>query len=372
NPKISYTREFLLSFADLESCQIQPSGLDPQILRNPPLGHVVEGVNASSFSARGLIHRDKDGDRNVEVCEWRRPPGNLGGLLSQSTKRSEHGGSSFTNNFTSRSGPSRVETNHPRSIHDRSGWQGPAPGVGQGRWEHRQGSNDRERDHSHYDWDALEQDSGRQFHGSEHHTWQGGTPPEHDGLLGSGADLRSSRSSAGPMLLNARGHDRHHASGQPHHASDTYQPVRSSKSGTQSRTEIRDIYNDETFGSDDISNNERTEEERRRRDSFELMRKEQQKLLQEKQKLNLQKQGAHLGWELTVSSDKKKDEKCLVEDCQKSEDKPARLPLPDYSVSSSSIKTAMPGVTTPASRPSVPPGLTGEVFLEGSMTLWKT
>lgn len=363
--KFSYTRNFLLSFAELESCKIQPDGLDPQILRNPPPGLVVEGVNASSsFSTRGLIRRDKDEDRNVEVPEWRRTPANPGGLLPQGAKRTEHVGSSFNNNFTSRSGPSRVEASHPRSNYDRAGWQGLGPGGGPGRWEHRLISSDRERDRTRHDRVALEQDPGRPSHASNHLTWQGGTPPEHDGLLGSGSDLRSSRSSGGPILSNARGQDRHNASGRPNQASDTYQSLRSAKTGTLSRTEIRDIYNDETFGSEDFSNNERIEEERRRRDSFELMRKEQHKLLQEKQKQNLLKPGQQLGWELTVSKDQKKDENCLVEDGEKLEDQPAVIPLPDHSISSSSIKTSLSG----ASRPLVPPGFT-KVLLEKKTSL---
>jgi hypothetical protein len=58
NAKHSYTRDFLLSFAKLDNCNNQPSGIDSQILTN----HVVEGVNKTpSSSTRGLIRRDSDG-----------------------------------------------------------------------------------------------------------------------------------------------------------------------------------------------------------------------------------------------------------------------------------------------------------------------
>ncbi|KAK8267646.1 hypothetical protein V6Z12_D11G012600 [Gossypium hirsutum] len=51
-----------------------------------------------------------------------------------------------------------------------------------------------------------------------------------------------------------------------------------------SERESKDHYNDETFGSPDNLSQDRAEEEKIRRDSFELMRKEQEMVTQEKQK----------------------------------------------------------------------------------------
>lgn len=50
-----------------------------------------------------------------------------------------------------------MEASHPRSNYDRASWQGLGPGGGQGRWEHRLTSNDRERDRTRHDRVALEQ-----------------------------------------------------------------------------------------------------------------------------------------------------------------------------------------------------------------------
>jgi len=364
NAKHSYTRDFLLSFAELDNCNNQPSGLDPQILRN----HVVEGVNtAPSSSTRGLIRRDSDGSGEAlqNIPEWRRAPGNPGGvMLTQGSKRSDQGGTSFTDNFSSRTGPNWGENSHSWSNYDRSGRQGSG---NQGRWEHRPGGNDKERDRPRHDRDVLEQDSGRRLHGSDHLT-RHGMPSEHDGLLGSGAGPRSSRSSGGSIIPNTRGHDRHH-SGRTNQANDAYQPLRSSKVGTHSRSEMTDFYNDETFGTDEISNQEKIEQERRRRDSFELLRKEQQKVLQEKQKLNAQKQVEHHACQSGNTSNMKYDEQFLLEDVEKLEDHSAILPLPDESRSSASAKTTLPVVSMPtAPRPLVPPGFS-KILLEKSISV---
>lgn len=363
NAKRSYTREFLLSFAELDSCNNQPSGLDPQILRN----HFVEVVNtAASSSTRGLIRRDSDGNGEAlqNIPEWRRAPGNPGGVMpSQGSKRSDQGGTSFTDNYSSRTGPNWGE-NNSWSNYDRSGRQGSGS---QGRWEHRSGSNDKERDRPRHDRDTLEQESGRRLHGSDRIT-RHGMPSEHDGLLGSGAGPRSSRSTGGSIIPNNRGHDRHH-SGRTNHANDAYQSLQSSKVGSHSRSEITDFYNDETFGTDEISNQEKIEQERRRRDSFELLRKEQQKVLQEKQKLHAQKQVEHHASQSGNTSNMKYDEQFLLDDGEKFEDHSAILPLPDQSRSAASAKTTLPVVSMPAApRPLVPPGFS-KILLEKSVTV---
>ncbi|XP_010556572.1 PREDICTED: uncharacterized protein LOC104825859 isoform X2 [Tarenaya hassleriana] len=56
-----------------------------------------------------------------------------------------------------------------------------------------------------------------------------------------------------------------------------------------SRRDTKDSFNDETFGSSDSTNEDRAEEERNRRASFELLRKEQHKEFQERQKLDPEK-----------------------------------------------------------------------------------
>jgi len=81
-------------------------------------------------------------------------------------------------------------------------------------------------------------------------------PSEHDGLLGSGAGPRSSRSLGGYIIPNTRGHDQHH-SGRINQSNDAYQPFRSSKVGTHSRSKMTDFYHDETFGTDELSNQEK-------------------------------------------------------------------------------------------------------------------
>ncbi|KAK6141042.1 hypothetical protein DH2020_025223 [Rehmannia glutinosa] len=71
-------------------------------------------------------------------------------------------------------------------------------------------------------------------------------------------------------------------------SNEVYHPPRPYKAVPYSRRDT-DAFNDETFGSMECTNEDRAEEERKRRASFELMRKEQQKALQEKQTSNLEK-----------------------------------------------------------------------------------
>ena len=79
-------------------------------------------------------------------------------------------------------------------------------------------------------WDA---DSGKMFHGGDPLT-RHGISSKHDGLLGSGAGPRSSKSSGGSIIPNTLGDYRHH-SGRTNHSNDTYQPLRSSKVCTLSQ-----------------------------------------------------------------------------------------------------------------------------------------
>ncbi|KAE8784061.1 hypothetical protein D1007_42424 [Hordeum vulgare] len=142
-------------------------------------------------------------------------------------------------------------------------------GSSGGRWDTRStGSSDREGDLP--DRESLTQD---RHNGTQNkRTWQ---KVEHDGLLGSGGFPRPS-GYAGPLAAKDRGN-----APQPNRTAERYQPPRPYKAGPLSRKDV-DSMNDETFGSFECSNDDRAEEEKKRRASFELMRKEQHKSLQEK------------------------------------------------------------------------------------------
>eukprot|EP00252_Welwitschia_mirabilis_P019135 TRINITY_DN4350_c0_g1_i1.p1 TRINITY_DN4350_c0_g1~~TRINITY_DN4350_c0_g1_i1.p1 ORF type:complete len:1141 (-),score=320.23 TRINITY_DN4350_c0_g1_i1:127-3549(-) len=313
-----YTKEFLLSIAELDGCNKQPSGIDPQLLRSI----ANEGVDAPSSSARGLLYRERDrdagGSQPPDVPEWRRTPAN------------------------------RYENGHSRGTYDRSTWQSTGS---QGRWDYRAGGNDRERDCIHHERDGTEQDSGRHIHANGNHSHQG-SPSEHDGILGSGAGSRSLRCSGTSGIPNTRGNDRH-GSVRINQANEGYRFHRQSKLSVYARSETRDKYNDETFGSEDTSNEERIEIERRRRDSFEMMRKEQQRSLSEKQKGNAQKQSQQY---LMQPSKKSSDDAFVEAKNDKLEENSALLPLPDRG-RNSFPKVSMSGASTSATlRPLVPPG----------------
>eukprot|EP00252_Welwitschia_mirabilis_P009306 TRINITY_DN2179_c0_g1_i1.p1 TRINITY_DN2179_c0_g1~~TRINITY_DN2179_c0_g1_i1.p1 ORF type:complete len:1108 (-),score=279.40 TRINITY_DN2179_c0_g1_i1:98-3421(-) len=313
-----YTKEFLLSFFELESCKKLPTSIDPQIQRS----NVSEGVNAVSTSSRGLIRRERDGDAGrgepLNVPEWRRAPGS-----------------------------NWAENGQPRGNYDRTARQI----IGnQGRCDYRSGGNEREKDHLRQERGMVEQDLGRQIHSNNHHGRQGPTP-QHDGILGSGSSSKSSRSSGAAMVPHPRGHDRH-ASGRNYHQNDAYHMHRASKINIHPRHETTDRYNDETFGSNDISTEERMEHERKRRDSFEMMRKEHHRLHIEKQKLNASKQAQeHLG-----HSSKKKPASTLVEEeHDQLEEHSAILPLPHQALPIPKVNLSRAS-TSVTSRPLVPPG----------------
>ncbi|GMJ14954.1 hypothetical protein HRI_005164600 [Hibiscus trionum] len=125
--------------------------------------------------------------------------------------------------------------------------------------------------HSHHDSDAS------RFQSSLSHC--SNRNPE-QGLLGSGAFARVHRDvidtfvpvvqSSGFHLLNR--------------SSEPYRPPHLCKEKYYSGRESKDHYNDETFGSPHNLSQDREEKEKMRRDSFELMRKEQEMVTQEKQK----------------------------------------------------------------------------------------
>ncbi|KAI3743901.1 hypothetical protein L1987_56969 [Smallanthus sonchifolius] len=120
--------------------------------------------------------------------------------------------------------------------------------------------------------------SGRRNYGNQsHRPWQNS---EHDGLLGSGSFPRPSGFVSGTSAPKGPTNEHYHLN----RSNGAYQPPRPFKAVPHSRPNTHDSFNDETFGSIDSTSQDRSEEERKRRASFELMRKEQQKVLQEKQK----------------------------------------------------------------------------------------
>ncbi|XP_071705922.1 uncharacterized protein [Rutidosis leptorrhynchoides] len=150
---------------------------------------------------------------------------------------------------------------------------------GYGRWDNRSsGWSDKDKDPD--SQSDLDQDSGRRGLGNQsRRPWQNS---EHDGLLGSGSLPRPSGFTAGTSAPKGPTNEHHHLN----RSKEPYQPPRPYKAVSHSRPNTHDSFNDETFGSSESTSQDRAEEERKRRASFELMRKEQQKVLQEKQKLS--------------------------------------------------------------------------------------
>ncbi|OMP00341.1 hypothetical protein COLO4_12765 [Corchorus olitorius] len=171
-PRISYTRDFLLSLSELDVCKKLPPGFDQSIL--------------SEFE-------DTSQDRQ-------RIPGTLSGY-----RRNEYGSSP----------PTRGDSgNYSRG--------------NLGRWDSRSsGKSDRDGD-SQSDWDS---DSGRRFGNQSRRSWQG---PEHDGLLGSGSFPRPSGYTAGASAPKFRANDQYHLnkSNEPYHPPRPYKAVPHSRRET--------------------------------------------------------------------------------------------------------------------------------------------
>ncbi|KAL6290348.1 hypothetical protein ACE6H2_007858 [Prunus campanulata] len=285
--KISYTREFLLSFCELDSCKKLPSGFDQSIISE----------FEDAFKDRQRIS---------------------GGLSSHSFRRNEYGSS-------------------PPTRGDVAGYSRAIPG----RWESRStGRSDKDSD-SQSDRDS---DSGRHY---GKRSWQ---VPEHDGLLGSGSFPRPAGFTAGISAPKVRPNDAY----QLNRTNEPYHPPRPYKAAPHSRREMTDSLNDETFGSSEATSEDRAEEERKRRASFELMRKEQQKAFQEKQKLKPEKNKGD--FDFATLLDDSKDEKRLLHRSSEIEE-----PLiPPASNNDAEKSTFL--LQTPAPRPLVPPGFASTVL----------
>ncbi|KAJ8749050.1 hypothetical protein K2173_013495 [Erythroxylum novogranatense] len=287
--KISYSRDFLLSLSELEVCKKLPSGFDQSLL--------------SEFE-------DNSRDRFRSS----------GSLSSQTYRRNEY----------SSSPPTRGEVgNYSRGTH--------------GRWDTRSsGRNDRDGD-SQSDWDP---DSGKHCGNQSRRSWQ---VPEHDGLLGSGSFPRPSGSAVGSSVSKSRAADSY----QLNRSNEPYQPPRPYKAAPYSRRETNDSYNDETFGSSECTSEDQAEEERKRRASFELMRKEQHKTFQEKQKLNMEK--SKTDFDITLLLEDSKDYK-RVPHRNNELDEASVQPVSN----NESDKSSFP-VSAPMPRPLVPPGFSGAI-----------
>ncbi|KAK8478991.1 hypothetical protein V6N11_059525 [Hibiscus sabdariffa] len=263
----------------------------------------------------------------LDVCK-KLPPGFDKSILSefedasQDRQRIPGTFSGYRRNEYSSSPPTRGESgNYSRGIH--------------GRWDSRSsGKSDRDSD-TQSDWDS---DHGRRHGNQSRQSWQG---LEHDGLLGSGSFPRPSGFTAGASAPKFRANDQYHLN----KSNEPYHPPRPYKAAPHSRRETNDSFNDETFGSTECTNEDRTEEERKRRASFESWRKEQQKAFQEK-KINPERRKDDFDiFELLVDS---KDDKGPANRIKESDE-----PIPASNIVSE--KPSLP-IQNPASRPLVPPG----------------
>ncbi|PON68048.1 chorismate synthase [Parasponia andersonii] len=290
--KISYTRDFLLSLSDLDACKALPSGFDRSIL--------------SEFE-------DTSQDRQRTT----------GGLSLNSFRRIEYGSSP----------PTRGDLpNNNRGIH--------------GRWEGRSsGKSDRESD-SQSDWDS---DSGRRYGNQSRRPWQ---VPEHDGLLGSGSFPRPSGYAAGASAPKVRQSEHY----QLNRSIEPYHPPRPYKAVPHSRRETTDSLNDETFGSSEFTSEDRAEEERKRRASFELMRKEQHKSFQDKQKLNVDKNKDD--FDISTLREESEEEKRSLKRGSESDEPVIPLGSDNDTFSEKSFGPSQ----TSASRPLVPPGFKSTIL----------
>lgn len=220
--KLSYTRDFLLSISELDACKKLPSGFDASVL--------------SEFE-----------DTSYGIQDRQRGSGSSP-LLSY--RRTEY----------SSSPPFKGDSsNYSRGTY--------------GKWDsYSSGRSEKDSD-TKSDWDS---DSGRHHFNQSRRSWQ---TPEHDGLLGSGSFPKPSGNAAGLSAPKVRPNDPH----QLNRSNEPYHPPRPYKAVPHLRRGTTDSFNDETFGSTEYTSQDKAEEEKRRRESFELMRKEQQKALQEKQ-----------------------------------------------------------------------------------------
>ncbi|KAJ0229940.1 Uncharacterized protein HA466_0311730 [Hirschfeldia incana] len=290
-PRVSYTREFLLSLSDEDVCKKLP---------NLP----------SKFN--DLLLRCDSQDPSPE------PHRTSGDFISHGLRRNDY----------SSSPPTRGEFGgNSRGSH--------------GRWEGRSGGwNDKDSD----SLSDRDPEAGRRSGMPSRRPWQS---PEHDGLLGKGTSFpKPSGLSAGPSAPRPQSNDTYQLS----RTNEPYHPPRPYKAAPYTRRDTRDSLNDETFGSSDATSEDRAEEERKRRASFELLRKEHQKVFQERQKSNpdLSKND----FDFTELLGESKDEK----------ERPSRSGEVNINPSNPGSNNNSFHSQSNALRPSVPPGFASTVL----------
>ncbi|XP_006358662.1 uncharacterized protein [Solanum tuberosum] len=291
----SYSREVLLSISQLEICKKLPSEFN-----EPTLSELED-------TSHGIQDRQ-------------RVPGSL---PLQGFRRTDY----------SSSPPTRGDS----SSYSRGNY---------GRWESRSsGWGDRDND-AQSDRDS---DSGRRYGNQAQRTSQSS---EHDGLLGSGSFPRPSAYGSGTSAPKVQASNNY----QSNKTNEPYHPPRPYKAGPHPRKDT-DAINDETFGSVECTSEDRVEEERRRRASFELMRKEQHKILQEKQKSKLEK---HKTEDIIVQLEDNKEDRTVLE---KNSEVDGMTTQP--SANSDLGRTSFPSQNPPA-RPRVPPGFKTTVLDKNS------
>ncbi|KAG8069522.1 hypothetical protein GUJ93_ZPchr0006g45848 [Zizania palustris] len=220
-------------------------------------------------------------------------------------------------------------------------------GSSGGRWDTRL-SESSDRDVDLPDREPLMQNrrNGNQYK----RNWQ---ITEHDGLLGSGVLPRPS-GYGGQMESKDHGNTY-----QPTRSSERYQPPHP-KASPFSRKDI-DAMNDETFGSSEFSNEDRAEEERKRRASFEMMRKEQHKTLQEK-KNGPDTEKEKCGHDITSLLQAPSERTGATTKSEKSDGSAMSSVYQEDTTKTSSILPA------PTARPLVPPGFSN-AFVEKKFQL---
>ncbi|KAI7740099.1 hypothetical protein M8C21_010317 [Ambrosia artemisiifolia] len=304
-PRFSYTREFLLSLSELEICKTLPSGFDQSILRE---------FEENSIQDRPRTH---------------------GNSPLQGFRRNDY----------SSSPPTRGDS----SNYSRGGY---------GRWDNRSSGWSEKDGDSQSD---VHSDSGRSSYGNQsRRPWQNS---EHDGLLGSGSFPRPSGFASGTSAPKGSTNEHYHLN----RSNEAYQPPRPLKAGQSSRSNTHDSFNDETFGSIESTSQDRAEEERKRRAdlysnqlsaSFEQMRKEQQKVLQEKQKLNANKVKSDEFTDLILEEAK---EEGISEASGELKTAVQSVPKDDSAKSSILLQSSKP-------RPLVPPGFKSTILEKSSTT----
>lgn len=287
--RITYSRALLLSLSGLDICKKLPDGFNSSIL------------NEFECASNSIPERSKIPES----------------LSSQNFRRSEYGASPPTR------GDSGISS---RGTH--------------GRWDTRSsGSNDRDSDVQ----SNSESDSGWQYVTHSRRSWQ---KSEHDGLLGSGSFPKASGYASAPVT-KVRGSGQY----QLNRSNEPYQPPRPYKAAPHSRRDATDVINEETFGSSEISSQDREEEERKRRASFEQFRKEQ-KAHQEKQKQFPEKHKENVDPDIGVLLANSEDDRKLW-------DKNTREEVMTHNISQGDPAKGSFAAQTSSARPLVPPGFMG-------------